>query len=222
MDSANTSSSSIIDFQCFYLVGLEAREMTSSSASIIEAFVHNIQSGKTYYDAQTCFIGAAPVLRDQLPECILDHKVTWRDNGIDEDSYDTDEEDDANHELDDIAFYEFRSFDHKSTRHDKKSDTAAQKLTKTSQVTDKNPNFEGRPRLRTSAEVYNRLMWDGTFDVTDFVIGYEDRFLGVRETSLLSWKREVEDEAFVRVSSYLTRRKAHCFPDSVPSSSSFS
>lgn len=58
-------------------------------------------------------------------------------------------------------------------------------------------------------------MWDPTVSSTDYVIGYEDRFkgkmffpfnvsisiwiyvLGVKEIPLGSWKREVEDEAFV-------------------------
>ncbi|KAG8805028.1 hypothetical protein FRC19_008107 [Serendipita sp. 401] len=54
-------------------------------------------------------------------------------------------------------------------------------------------------KLRTSADVYNRLMWDSTGDVSKdgYVIGYEDRFKGVKEMPLTSWKREVEDESFI-------------------------
>ena len=50
---------------------------------------------------------------------------------------------------------------------------------------------------RTSLDVYNRLMWDPSISRGDYVIGYEDRFKGVKEVPLESWKREVEDEAFV-------------------------
>jgi uncharacterized protein (UPF0248 family) len=49
-------------------------------------------------------------------------------------------------------------------------------------------------RLRTSADVYNRLMWDASADSADYIVGYEDRFEGIMETPLLSFKREVEDE----------------------------
>jgi uncharacterized protein (UPF0248 family) len=52
-------------------------------------------------------------------------------------------------------------------------------------------------RLRTSADVYNRLMWDASADAADHVVGYVDRFEGIMEMPLLSFKREVEDEAFV-------------------------
>ena len=40
-------------------------------------------------------------------------------------------------------------------------------------------------------------MWDPSVSSGDYVIGYEDRFKGVKETPLGAWKREVEDEAFV-------------------------
>lgn len=33
-------------------------------------------------------------------------------------------------------------------------------------------------RLRSSEEIYNRIKWDPTFDVTECLIGYEDRFAG--------------------------------------------
>jgi uncharacterized protein (UPF0248 family) len=40
-------------------------------------------------------------------------------------------------------------------------------------------------------------VWDPTIAKEDYVIGYEDRFKGTKEASLLEWKREAEDEAFV-------------------------
>jgi len=52
-------------------------------------------------------------------------------------------------------------------------------------------------KLRTSADVFNRLMWDPQLDQDDYVIGYEDRFAGVKEMPMRSWKKEVEDEAFI-------------------------
>jgi uncharacterized protein (UPF0248 family) len=58
-----------------------------------------------------------------------------------------------------------------------------------------------KTKLRTSTDVFNRLMWDPVISKEDYVIGYEDRFLGVKEMPLSNWKREVEDEEFVRFSS---------------------
>ncbi|KAL4956007.1 hypothetical protein BDW69DRAFT_192768 [Aspergillus filifer] len=52
-------------------------------------------------------------------------------------------------------------------------------------------------RLRPAADILNRLIWDESYDSTDFVIGYEDRFKGRMEASLNSWKRELTDEEFI-------------------------
>ena len=52
-------------------------------------------------------------------------------------------------------------------------------------------------KLRPSHDVFNRLLWDGQYSADEYIIGYEDRFLGVREIPLTSWKRELEDEEFI-------------------------
>ncbi|KAL4735646.1 hypothetical protein BDV11DRAFT_208303 [Aspergillus similis] len=49
-------------------------------------------------------------------------------------------------------------------------------------------------RLRPAADILNRLIWDESYNSTDFVIGYEDRFEGRLEASLNSWKRDSTDE----------------------------
>jgi uncharacterized protein (UPF0248 family) len=43
----------------------------------------------------------------------------------------------------------------------------------------------------------NRLRWDPNLDPTDYIVGYEDRFLGARETGLEKWKTEQTDEEFI-------------------------
>jgi uncharacterized protein (UPF0248 family) len=52
-------------------------------------------------------------------------------------------------------------------------------------------------KLRPSHEVYNRLVWDQRYSPEEYLVGYEDRFKGVKEMSLTSWKREVSDEEFI-------------------------
>lgn len=47
------------------------------------------------------------------------------------------------------------------------------------------------------ADVINRLLWDPSFDHSDFIIGYEDRFEGRLEASLGSWKKDLTDEEFI-------------------------
>ena len=52
-------------------------------------------------------------------------------------------------------------------------------------------------KLRPSHEVYNRLLWDQRYSVEEYLVGYEDRFKGVKEMPLTSWKRELSDEEFI-------------------------
>jgi uncharacterized protein (UPF0248 family)/predicted nucleotidyltransferase len=52
-------------------------------------------------------------------------------------------------------------------------------------------------KLRPSHDIYNRLLWDEGYTADDYVVGYEDRFKGVREMPLMSWKREFTDEEFI-------------------------
>ncbi|KAJ4990699.1 DUF455 domain-containing protein (endonuclease/exonuclease/phosphatase) [Stagonosporopsis vannaccii] len=52
-------------------------------------------------------------------------------------------------------------------------------------------------KLRPASDVLNRLRWDPNLDPADYIIGYEDRFLGAKETSLEKWKTEQTDEEFI-------------------------
>ncbi|PFH58615.1 hypothetical protein XA68_13456 [Ophiocordyceps unilateralis] len=52
-------------------------------------------------------------------------------------------------------------------------------------------------RFRPAADVINRIRWDSAMDAADYVVGYEDRFVGVRERALEAWKRELTDEEFI-------------------------
>jgi uncharacterized protein (UPF0248 family) len=52
-------------------------------------------------------------------------------------------------------------------------------------------------KLRPSHDIYNRLVWDAGYIADEYVVGYEDRFKGVKEMSLTAWKRELSDEEFI-------------------------
>ncbi|OCK98807.1 uncharacterized protein K441DRAFT_693536 [Cenococcum geophilum 1.58] len=58
------------------------------------------------------------------------------------------------------------------------------------------PAKPGR-KLRTAKDVLNRLRWDSTYDVNDFIIVYKDRFEGNKEISVEEWKDEIIDEEFI-------------------------
>jgi len=55
----------------------------------------------------------------------------------------------------------------------------------------------GSKSLRPAQDIISRIKWDPTLSVDDFLIGYEDRFLGVKETELMKWKSEQTDEEFI-------------------------
>lgn len=59
------------------------------------------------------------------------------------------------------------------------------------------PKPEGAGKFRTAADVLNRLRWDASYDHNDFVVGYEDRFLGAMERGLDLWKSEQTHEEFI-------------------------
>ncbi|KAH9215550.1 hypothetical protein DL95DRAFT_523221 [Leptodontidium sp. 2 PMI_412] len=51
--------------------------------------------------------------------------------------------------------------------------------------------------LRPAHEIIARIKWDPDLDIADYMIGYEDRFVGVKEMELEKWKSESTDEEFI-------------------------
>lgn len=54
-----------------------------------------------------------------------------------------------------------------------------------------------RNRLRPSHDVLFRLRWDPNLDDKEYTIGYEDRFIGIREMSANMWDGDRTSESFV-------------------------
>ena len=52
-------------------------------------------------------------------------------------------------------------------------------------------------KLRPSHDILNRLFWDSRYCPDDYLVGYEDRFKGIKEMQLTSWKKEFTDEEFI-------------------------
>lgn len=49
----------------------------------------------------------------------------------------------------------------------------------------------------TITDIINRITWDSTFERSDYVIGFVDRFEGQLEVAMDSWKKEITDEEFI-------------------------
>jgi len=168
------------DLSGFYLIGISEEDAschTGALTRIMESFQGDIQTHARYFEPSEAYIHTSFVRRSQLGNITVDG-YQWQDGGFDTMS-DSSAEDEPQDE----------SPQEKAARK-KKSEK------KSKSKTSSNPQKQ-YPKLRTSSDVYNRLMWDPSSNKEDYAIGYEDRFTGVKEMHLTSWKREVEDEAFI-------------------------
>lgn len=53
------------------------------------------------------------------------------------------------------------------------------------------------PKLRSARDVLHKLLWDPSFEADDYVVVYEDRFVGEMEKRIREWRREQTDEEFI-------------------------
>lgn len=51
--------------------------------------------------------------------------------------------------------------------------------------------------LRPALDVINRLKHDGQFDISDYLVVYEDRHSGYQEKPVVEWKRDTTEETFI-------------------------
>lgn len=81
------------------------------------------------------------------------------------------------------------------------SDEASKSFTQNKRLPRLKPTSTSMPvsssRLRPASDVLNRLRWDPNLDPSEYIIGYEDRFLGPKEIGLWKWKTEQTDEEFI-------------------------
>lgn len=55
----------------------------------------------------------------------------------------------------------------------------------------------GGSKLRPALDVLNRLRHDREYDIDQFIVGYLDRFGGMREKAVSEWEADVSGEEFV-------------------------
>ncbi|ORY64963.1 uncharacterized protein BCR38DRAFT_367805 [Pseudomassariella vexata] len=182
------------EYQGYYLIGLDewetanGQEMTKddlklalgSLQTVLQIFEGQIRGDEKYFDSKTSWMSASVVKQSELGSLRLDGRE-WGEYTIGQDESESDDDSDEDH----------------TTRDD--DSEAETSTTKNSKKVPKNavisPVYEGK--LRTSADVMNRLRWDPSLNSSDYLVGYLDRFLGVKERSLDSWKTEQSDEEFI-------------------------
>lgn len=151
----------------------------------LDQFADRIRCDEKYFDATSSWVDVAQVKRSELEDLTLDDRE-WGSYMMEDDESDT--EDEA--EETGLEFDEDEDDDQAASPNAlAKAKALRAGKTKTKPATSK--------KLRPATDVLNRLRWDPNLDSSDYVIGYEDRFLGTREMVLDRWKTEQTDEEFI-------------------------
>ena len=187
---ANNPGDATNGLESFYFIGFNAPDKASLDNRLQAAlftFEDQLRRDERFYDATEMFVSVTLVEPSQLPTEII-APPEWRDGGIDPLE---DDSDDSGQETQEAL-------------EDRDSDSAfapisAKQLKKKKQQKEKGTSSPSVavPKLRTSADVYHRILWDRELNTDDYLIGYEDRFNGLMELPLTSWKRDVDHEEFV-------------------------
>ncbi|KAK8080002.1 endonuclease/Exonuclease/phosphatase [Apiospora hydei] len=189
------SSDEETDYQGCYLIGLdqletsdEATKMSKEDLKValgglqtaLQNFEGRIRGDEIFFDAKTSWMSASVVKQAELGELKLDQRE-WGEYTIGDDESDEEEEEEG---VDDEDEYT-----------EEERPKAKSKKTAGGDVEPPRPAYEGK--FRSSADVISRLRWDPNLDSGDFIVGYEDRFLGAKERALDLWKSEQTDEEFI-------------------------
>ncbi|KAH8160407.1 hypothetical protein CIB48_g7840 [Xylaria polymorpha] len=187
------------DYQGYYLIGLDKLEGSNeepmsrddikttlgSLHAALQKFEGQIRGDEKYFDSNTSWMSASLVNRAELGTLRLDSRE-WGEYTIGDDGFDEDEEEEEDEIVgsDDEGHSGPEALTGKSKS--KKATTARQPT---------RPAYSGK--FRSSADVINRIRWDPNMDSGDYIVGYEDRFLGTKERALDTWKSEQTDEEFI-------------------------
>ncbi|KAK1998975.1 endonuclease/Exonuclease/phosphatase [Colletotrichum falcatum] len=184
------------EYQGSYLIGLDwmnpdekpsrddLETAHSNLRAVLQQFEKLITSDEKYFDPNTSWFSATVVRAKDLGGLQLDDRE-WGVY-VEDDESDTEDEEEEDEEEED----EDEEIEERLAEKAKKG-KPSKKLSATSQKP------EGAGKFRTALDVLNRLRWDPDMDSNDFLIGYEDRFLGPQEKALSAWKSEQTHEEFI-------------------------
>ncbi|OJD25404.1 hypothetical protein ACJ73_03229 [Blastomyces percursus] len=156
----------------------------------LDQFASNIHNDEKCFDSASAWVDVSHVKQDDLGPLNLDNK-DWgdciiQDNDFD-DSYSVDNESDI--------YLEDGGDDADDDEATTEPDLPSTKKKNIHRPTTKPPVSSAK--LRVASDILSRLRWDPSLNGTEYIIGYEDRFLGAKEISLDRWKSEQTDEEFI-------------------------
>ncbi|KAL6791159.1 hypothetical protein GGI42DRAFT_346939 [Trichoderma sp. SZMC 28013] len=179
-----------------YLIGLKwidsiaDKSATSQAAAegnirvILQEFESRIQKNDKFYDAEHCWMNASIMRRSGLGPVKLAPGQLYEYDGAETDLDDDDESDTEEENEPDSEIYA-------SKKESRSLKTGASKSI--SEVV----KPAGAGKLRSAVDAMNRIRWDSGMDSSDYLVGYEDRFLGAQEKALDNWRTEQTDEEFI-------------------------
>ncbi|KAF2851096.1 hypothetical protein T440DRAFT_448913 [Plenodomus tracheiphilus IPT5] len=174
------------DYHGCYLVGLtksiaglfgdkEGGQLARQSLeTVLDRFLTQLRTDERNYDPSTSWVDVSLSRPSEIKSLRLDDRE-WGDYTADMDPDSDDEED-----LDDGEDVDEKPVERTLPQRPKPTATPV-----------------STSKLRPASDVLNRLRWDPSLDPSDYIIGYEDRFLGAKETNLDKWKTEQTDEEFI-------------------------
>ncbi|KAK3988557.1 2'-5' RNA ligase superfamily-domain-containing protein [Cladorrhinum sp. PSN332] len=200
-----------------YLIGLDKidpanmskEELKSSLAAlrnVLPRFEETIRGDGKYFDPSTKWFSASLVNQAELNRMslVLD-KSEWAEQnaGEEEEEDDDDEEEEleeesySNEDDDSDDRQEGESWEAAKRRRREKKKAEKLAANKRGVVAVADLRADKSKKFRMASDVINRIRWDASLDSGDFVVGYEDRFLGAQEKELDEWKGEQTDEEFI-------------------------
>ncbi|KAH9897260.1 hypothetical protein F4778DRAFT_744990 [Xylariomycetidae sp. FL2044] len=204
---ARDASEEDTDYQGYYLIGLgrwentdgqpltkeDMKIATGSLQSALQRFESQTRNDEKYFDPKSCWMSASVARQSELGDLRLDTRE-WGQYTVGEDESDDDEEVEEEEEEEGEGEEDFDTAEESTARSTKAKKRNASRAGGANSAPLR-PSYTGR--FRSSADVINRLRWDPALDSADYVVGYEDRFLGVRERDLDAWKSEQTDDEFI-------------------------
>lgn len=189
------------DYQGCYLIGLTKLDGTnadtvsrddmkttlSSLRAALQKFEGQIRSDEKCFDSKCSWMRASLVNGSELGNLQLDSRE-WGEYTVGgDDEFNEEEEEEEETSLDENDGDHSDVEAHIGRSKSKKKTTAVSPLAR--------PAYSGK--FRSSSDVINRIRWDPQMDSGDYIVGYEDRFLGTKERALDAWKSEQTDEEFI-------------------------
>ncbi len=163
----------------------ERRTAQATLSATLLAFAEQIHNDD-HYDPITSWIDVALIKQADLGSVKHDDK-DWG-HIAEEETPDT-----LNEDEDDDEVIAAESDETPKTSPPKKSKPSKPPSSKATTL----PSLTAAKKLRPASDILNRLRWDASIDSADYLVGYDDRFVGAKEMPLDWWKMESSEEEFI-------------------------